>query len=121
MKLYVSFAIGILMVLSQAACTSPGCKIQESVVEGLTPVIAANLQCSNPQAIEADLNKVIGGIGLCKKTSQMKGLPGPICQMIADLVIEGAAKIAIPSSWGCTAGNAKELLSTLIVQGCKQI
>lgn len=108
-------------IVALQGCTSPGCKIQESVVEGIVPVIATQLQCSNPSAIEVDLDKIVGSIGLCKKTSQMKGLPGPICQAIADMVVDSVAKASIPPAWGCSAANAKELLSQLIVQGCKQI
>lgn len=113
-------SILLVSVALLAGCSSIGCKIESSIIDGVAPMIVSGLQCSNYAAIKADLEKVIGNIGLCKK-ADMKGIPGPICQMIADMVVNSVAKVSIPASWGCSSSNAKDMLSALIVQGCKAI
>lgn len=119
-----SFCLMFLATSCTNGCNSGiGCSIEKTVVSGLSPAIANGLQCSNPAAIEADLKSVVDKLNLCKENdpSKLNKLPGPICSMIADLVLSGVAQIAIPSTWGCTASNAKGLLKTVIVTACTSL
>lgn len=97
------------------------CKIEQSVVDVVVPGISRALQCSNVDAITSDIQKVIGQVGFCVKTNAPEGtkqLSLPVCDALAQIVIDNVAKFAIPTSWGCTAANAKDLLKAQIVKGC---
>lgn len=100
-----------------------GCALETNLVTGVTPLIASQLQCSNPTAIQADLTDMVAGLNLCRPV-QSDGklhMPQPICSMMADLVLGGVAKVAIPNSWGCTAANAKQILKSVIVNACSGV
>lgn len=126
---YLVLVFGFIVALSFTGCTKGcntdiGCSIENTVVTGVAPVIASQLQCSNESAIEADLKNIVGKLNICKQSLDNSGklkLPGPICSMMADLVINGVASVSIPASWGCTAANAKTLLKNVVVTACQNI
>lgn len=119
-----------LSMLAMSGCTKGcssgiGCSIEKTIVSGITPVIASQLQCSNPDAIKADLEAIINKTGVCSAPvkSELYGqmiIPGPICEIFGELVA-GLAPKAIPSAWGCTAKDAAGLLKGVIVTACKLI
>lgn len=131
----MNIKLGMVMILSVVAlglngCTKGcstadiGCSIEKTVVSGVAPVIATQLQCSNVDAISNDLNNIIGKVGLCKQQLGNSGklsLPGPICSMFVDLVVNNVANIAIPASWGCSASNAKGLLKDVVMMACQKL
>lgn len=128
--LLLIFSISLLAFAS--GCTKGcstggiGCSIEKTVVSGVGNAIASQLQCSNEAGIEADLQAIIGKLNLCKEgtvssTNGKVAIPGVVCSIFADLVINGVAGTAIPSAWGCSAANAKALLKNVVVSACQGI
>lgn len=112
------------MAMLVACCTlKPGCIIQDKVVQIATSTVATTLQCSNTTAIQNDLTGLISGLGLCKSSATAP--TGPIadylCPLAVNSVLSYLASSTIPSTWGCTASNAKATLSDALMAACKKI
>lgn len=110
---------------SKGCSSGIGCTVEKTIVSGVGPAIASGLQCTNEAAIEADLTAVMSKLNICQQVQERSGklntLPAPICSMLANLVLNSVASVAIPSSWGCSAANAKDLLKNLIVTACTSL
>jgi hypothetical protein len=125
MKNIAIIAICIAALVGAAACNKPGCVIQDTLTSTLTPVIAAGLQCSNPDAIKASLVTVVQKTGMCSQQAETTtGLPsigGEACKFVGGLLVSSVAAQAIPAEWGCTATDAKAKLAAVIAQGCAKL
>ena len=110
------------VVLATGCTQKPGCVIQDTLSNTLSPVIANGLQCSNPEAVKASIVGVIQKTGMCTQQAEtVAGLPSfgqEACKFVGGLVLSQVAAQAIPAEWGCTAANAKEKLAALIAEGC---
>lgn len=128
--LVLVFCLGLSVFTS--GCTkgcstaSVGCSIETALANGVGNAISNELQCSNTQAIQSDLLGLTGKLNLCKdNTVEMDGgkpkIPGVVCSIFADLIVNGIAGTAIPASWQCSATNAKALLKGVVVGACQKI
>lgn len=114
------------MILTGLGACSTGsvvCSLEQTAVTGISTAIGVELQCSNVAAIKKDLDGIIAQAGICKQSSgfDAKGkmtLPSPICSIITNLVAKDLAKLAIPTTWGCTAQNATNLLGNVVMTAC---
>jgi len=109
-----------------AACNSPGCLVQDKVVQVSSTFVANTLECAHPDAVQADLTKVVSQFGLCKTAQAMQGtaqgpLADTVCPVVAGAVVGWVVSNGIPSSWGCTATAVSNLAVSKLTDVCKKI
>lgn len=117
-----SVSILLIAVLLVSGCSwfKPGCFIQDQAVSISTQVVVEQLQCANPEAVQADLKKIISGIGLCKEV-QTGPIAETMCPGLSSEVVKFIASKAIPSEWACSAQEAKDKLANALNDACKKI
>lgn len=121
MRLLSVVFLGLGLLFAQG-CNTPGCLIQDQGVKLATNFVASTLQCSNVDVIKADLTKVVSNFGLCKAEKPPTGvLADTLCPVLTDAVVDFIAVNGIPSSWGCSATDAKALAKDKLTALCKQI
>ena len=64
------------------------------------PAVATLLNCKNPDAITADLNKMMSDKGVCKAQMQAGTVGVIVCPMIATYTVSFANN-QLPPAWGC--------------------
>jgi hypothetical protein len=103
------------------ACSvfKPGCFIQEKAEAVAVDAIVANLQCSNQEAVHADMHTLVGKLGLCKSETGM--IADTFCPVVVSAVSDFVSKNAIPMTWQCSAENAKDKLGEVLLDLCKKI
>ncbi len=124
MRSPIAAVLLVVTAMLVACCTlKPGCVIQDQVVKVATNTIASTLQCTHTAQISTDLTATISGLGLC--SSSATAPTGPIadylCPLAVNSVLSYLASNTIPSTWGCTASNAKATLADALTVACKKI
>lgn len=106
------------------------CYLQGQAIQLANKTIVENLQCTNLDAVDKDVTKLIGGIGLCKKLPESgttasfglwKQARGSLCPIVSDTVAKALTDKAIPAEWGCSAQGAKDRISQLLTDACNKI
>jgi len=125
---FVTILIALSYIaISFSGCTlfrSVGCEAETTTVSLLTPAIANGLQCTNPNAIQADLQAAADKVNLCTSTkssisARVSTSPASMaCQFLGDSLIDLVASNAIPSSWGCDPTVATTSLKGVIGTAC---
>lgn len=117
--------LGFILVISGlvglVACNTPGCFIEQKVVDVSANFVSTSLQCSNAEAIKTDITKLISGFGICSAAE--KGMPqgtlaNTFCKPVSETIVAFVAANGIPSSWGCSAANARILVADKLTQLC---
>lgn len=119
MKLSLAVLFFILMGCS---ALKPGCLIENQAIQIVKPVIVSQLQCSNPDAVEASLKSAFDKLEVCVQSA---GKEGPIADAVCPAVSLWAAGFiadnAIPASWGCSATAVKVMAAAAINKACSLI
>jgi len=116
------FSLLAVLVMLVSCSQTQKCDIQDKLVLGMSNAVVKNLQCSNLDAIKADIDKVVGKIGLCKaQTAGQQSPIGDLCALIVDPIVDLAVGQAIPVAWGCTGGSTKDALKVYLKEACQQL
>lgn len=136
MKVFLTLFVVTALTTGCTKCTSgsAGCAVEESAATLISSAVAAQLSCSNAEAIKTDIKAQIDKLNMCKATDAAKsqvasvkaegqvsdqGAVGAIvCGPIIDALMAGALK-AIPAAWGCTGGTgATDALKAALLSAC---
>jgi hypothetical protein len=141
-KILCIFLLSSLLFISTAfgpastCCNTPCCRtaltdIELAVIDGVTPVIATTLQCSNQAAIQYTLMRLIGKAGFPDPTpstqppfgsSDVKArlnLSQSVCSTFAEIMV-GSITSEIPKAWSCTASIMTGLFD-LLTNACTSL
>lgn len=121
-------SLGLLAIcvglFTLSACNTPGCLVQDKVVEVSSTFIANGLECQHLDAVQADVTKLVSQFGLCK-TAQATLPQGPladtVCPVVAGAVVGWVVTNGIPASWGCSATAVSNLAVSKLTDLCKKI
>lgn len=103
----------IAAIIGMSGCT----EAKQKVVETLTPVIAGQLECSNPAAIMEDLSNWLK----LEQAQQSKGIGADICKGLVGVAVDLLANQAIPEDWECKAEKLPAGLKTALNGACELI
>lgn len=123
----IGLFLAILSLAGLAGCNTPGCLVQDKVVQVSSTFVANSLQCSHQDAISADLTKFVSNFGLCKAAQgTMQSVPqgqlaNTLCPVVASAVVGYVVANGIPATWGCTATNASTLAISKLTDLCEKI
>lgn len=107
--------VGLLFI----GCAALQCRFKDQVTTSFATGTANLLQCSNKAAIKKWYDDKAAQFGIC--TAQTGAIADALCKPFIDSIVPGIVDAPIPKEWGCTAENAKESLSALLVDLCKKI
>lgn len=111
----------LLPILFLIGCTKGdiGCKVQDTLVGAGTSAIAMSLKCTGTEAIKADLNKLVGKLGICKKDqTQMK--MAFVCPLLVSLVKDQLNGI-VPSAWACDITATQDKIAEALTAACEKV
>jgi hypothetical protein len=120
------FILSLTMLISVliAGCNSPGCLIENKVTDTGASFVSSTLECSNPDAVKADLVKVVEALapGLCKENNVPKGpLADTFCPIVANATVDFVVLNGVPASWGCKSTNVRLLAKDKLTELCKRL
>ena len=79
--------------------------------------VASQLSCSNPAAIQADIEQKLIDLKVCSAPSSQGLLGAAICPPVVDGLVSGLLT-QIPASWGCSGGELSDSLRQKLVDAC---
>lgn len=112
----------ILSALFLGACTSqksPVCSVAKVVASHVTDEVAIQLNCSNKDAIKADVDAQLARLKICEKPEAQSVFAGLVCTPLVDGLLGGAVQ-KIPAAWGCSGGPLVEDLKVKLIDACKK-
>mgnify|MGYP001610854352 CR=1 FL=1 len=103
---------------------SAGCVAETAVLTNFSTKIAAQLNCTHPDAIQASLTAALGNVNLCKLVPahgivSPTGVVGNIVCPIAVSTAIGFMTSAIPTAWGCTVTQEAGAVSAVLTSICE--
>jgi len=109
-----------LFIGSCTQCDKPECELVDKYSKMVGTAIAANLECSNPDAIAEDIMSTIEDLELCKNPRETGVLASTICKPVSILVVQLAIE-ALPDDWGCKGGAGAGMLESAIYNACSAL
>lgn len=109
------------IIINVTSCTekSPACAVAKVVGSHVTDEIATQINCSNKDAIKADVDAQLMKLKVCDKVEASSVFAGLICTPLVDGLIGGAVQ-KIPASWGCSGGPLADELKVKLIDACKK-
>ena len=95
-----------------------GCVIEDNATTIISAGVATGLQCTNVKAVEEDVRAAVEKVGLC---GEERKVMGPVCAVLAGILVNSLVNAAIPDDWGCTPDAAASSLTSLALKACASI
>jgi hypothetical protein len=107
MKKFLAFMLLLTVsACGMSACKNKPCSTMKPYVDLASNGLASALQCSNPEAVKADVFAMVEKKGWCKADQT-----GPVAMLVCPIVVNAMAEIGLsqlPASWGCKATMAQD-------------
>ena len=134
MKLFLMIAVLAVTMTGCKFGNDVTCAIEDTIAGSLSQVVAGQLVCAHPEAIEADIKAAIGKLNVCAQpvaapvagalSLNLTGAKSAFGQVVCPMAINavsGLVNAAIPAAWGCTGSVAPDALKEKLVAGCSAI
>lgn len=121
----MKYLLVLVLTVLLGACSffqQPGCFLQEQLVGVAASAVSETLQCADLAAVKADLDEVVGKVGMCEKTVYQTGqLADTVCPIVTGMVVGFVTENAVPVKWKCSATNAKSKVAEALLDACKKL
>ena len=116
-----SFVFVTLMALLSVSCSKEDAKQKAAdlVTSNVSNVLVTNLECSNADAVKADVGAQVNK--LFKIEAEAASLGEAFCNSVVDIVVPQLVSAGIPATWGCTAAGATDKVVELAKKGCAKL
>lgn len=115
-----AYILGLLLLTSCSHFWRMGCDLESKVTKASADVVARELECSKPEAIQKDLTDLLRSkVDICKEQPQPVSVNSWICKKAGETAIEQVAK-KIPAAWECKATKVKDSLKSLVEKACSE-